>query len=116
MTGEKYAFKMKLNPGMAAEYKRRHDLIWPELVAHFATRKREARVHQIGTTVAVVGTTYAQTLTLPEHASKRYVLHPVQRSPSSVSAGRPATRTPMAPTPRPNLRLASTVAASMLRL
>ena len=30
---EKYAFKMKLNPGMAAEYKRRHDDIWPELVA-----------------------------------------------------------------------------------
>lgn len=29
---EKYAFKMKLNPGMELEYKRRHDLIWPELV------------------------------------------------------------------------------------
>lgn len=30
---EKYAFKMRLNPGMEAEYKRRHDEIWPELVA-----------------------------------------------------------------------------------
>jgi L-rhamnose mutarotase len=30
---EKYAFKMQLNPGMRAEYKRRHDAIWPELVA-----------------------------------------------------------------------------------
>ena len=30
---EKYTFRMKLNPGMAAEYKRRHDAIWPELVA-----------------------------------------------------------------------------------
>ncbi len=29
---EKYAFKMKLNPGMKAEYKRRHDEIWPSLV------------------------------------------------------------------------------------
>jgi L-rhamnose mutarotase len=29
---EKYAFKMHLNPGMEAEYKRRHDAIWPELV------------------------------------------------------------------------------------
>jgi len=29
---EKYAFKMRLNPGMEAEYKRRHDEIWPELV------------------------------------------------------------------------------------
>ncbi|MBL6427762.1 MAG: L-rhamnose mutarotase [Maritimibacter sp.] len=28
----KHAFKMKLHPGMAAEYKRRHDEIWPELV------------------------------------------------------------------------------------
>ncbi|WP_153769345.1 L-rhamnose mutarotase [Labrenzia sp. CE80] len=29
---EKYAFKMQLNPGMEAEYKKRHDEIWPELV------------------------------------------------------------------------------------
>lgn len=29
---EKYAFKMQLNPGMEAEYQRRHDAIWPELV------------------------------------------------------------------------------------
>jgi L-rhamnose mutarotase len=28
---EKFAFKMKLHPGMAAEYARRHDAIWPEL-------------------------------------------------------------------------------------
>ena len=30
---EKFAFKMRLNPGMKAEYKKRHDAIWPELVA-----------------------------------------------------------------------------------
>jgi L-rhamnose mutarotase len=30
---EKYAFRMRLNPGMAAEYKARHDAIWPELSA-----------------------------------------------------------------------------------
>ena len=29
---EKHAFLMTLNPGQAAEYKRRHDAIWPELV------------------------------------------------------------------------------------
>jgi len=29
---EKYAFKMKLNPGCLEEYKKRHDEIWPELV------------------------------------------------------------------------------------
>ncbi len=27
------AFKMKLKPGCAAEYKKRHDEIWPELAA-----------------------------------------------------------------------------------
>jgi L-rhamnose mutarotase len=32
MTVEKYAFKMKLNPGLEAEYRKRHDEIWPELV------------------------------------------------------------------------------------
>ena len=30
---EKYAFKMRLNPGMTDAYKERHDAIWPELVA-----------------------------------------------------------------------------------
>ena len=29
---ERYAFKMFLKPGMEAEYKRRHDEIWPKLV------------------------------------------------------------------------------------
>ena len=28
----RHAFKMYLNPGMEAEYIRRHDAIWPELV------------------------------------------------------------------------------------
>jgi len=30
---EKYAFKMKVHPGKAAEYRKRHDEIWPELLA-----------------------------------------------------------------------------------
>jgi len=29
---EKYAFRMRLAPGMEAEYRRRHDEIWPELI------------------------------------------------------------------------------------
>ena len=29
---ERYAFRMRLHPGMEAEYRRRHDAIWPELV------------------------------------------------------------------------------------
>ena len=28
---EKHAFKMKLNPGMEDEYRKRHDEIWPDL-------------------------------------------------------------------------------------
>ena len=28
---KRLAFKMKLKPGFAAEYKKRHDAIWPEL-------------------------------------------------------------------------------------
>ena len=28
---EKYAFKMRLDPGQADAYRRRHDAIWPEL-------------------------------------------------------------------------------------
>ena len=30
---QRNAFKMKLKPGFAAEYKKRHDEIWPELAA-----------------------------------------------------------------------------------
>lgn len=30
---QKHAFTMQLHPGQAEEYKRRHDEIWPELVA-----------------------------------------------------------------------------------
>ena len=30
---QRHAFKMRLNPGMEAEYTRRHDEIWPDLVA-----------------------------------------------------------------------------------
>lgn len=29
---ERHVFRMRLNPGMEAEYTRRHDAIWPELV------------------------------------------------------------------------------------
>lgn len=32
----RYAFKMKLRPGCEAEYRKRHDEIWPELVRAFS--------------------------------------------------------------------------------
>lgn len=31
-TNERHVFRMRLNPGMEAEYQRRHDEIWPGLV------------------------------------------------------------------------------------
>ncbi len=34
---EKIAFRMFLHPGCVAEYKQRHDAIWPELVALLKT-------------------------------------------------------------------------------
>jgi len=34
---QRHAFKMKLKPGVAAEYKKRHDAIWPELAAELKT-------------------------------------------------------------------------------
>ena len=34
---EKFAFRMFLNPGCVAEYKKRHDEIWPELSALLKT-------------------------------------------------------------------------------
>jgi L-rhamnose mutarotase len=37
---EKIAFRMRLNPGQAEEYRRRHDALWPEL----ATLLREAGI------------------------------------------------------------------------
>ena len=37
MASEKIAFKMFLNSGQAAEYQRRHDAIWPDLVALLKT-------------------------------------------------------------------------------
>ena len=30
---ERFAFKMRLHPGQAEEYRRRHDALWPELAA-----------------------------------------------------------------------------------
>lgn len=35
---ETVAFRMKLHPGQADEYRRRHDAIWPELAQELKTR------------------------------------------------------------------------------
>ena len=52
---EKYAFKMHLNPGAEAEYKKRHDEIWPDLVALL----KEAGVSEsFGARTTMVWTTF----------------------------------------------------------
>ena len=38
---ERYVLRMRLNNGMAEEYKRRHDAIWPELGRLAARRWRQ---------------------------------------------------------------------------
>jgi L-rhamnose mutarotase len=43
---EKIAFRMSLKPGCVAEYRRRHDEIWPELVATLkAAGVRDYSIH-----------------------------------------------------------------------
>ena len=34
---ERFAWKGRIRPGMQEEYKRRHDEIWPEMLAYGAT-------------------------------------------------------------------------------
>lgn len=69
---ERYVFRMKLNDGMAEEYKRRHDAIWPELVdllrdagvSDYSINLDEETGHLIG---VLVREDDHRTDTLPEH-------------------------------------------------
>ncbi|MEJ1116949.1 L-rhamnose mutarotase [Phyllobacterium sp. CCNWLW109] len=73
---EKYAFTMTLNPGMEAEYKRRHAEIWPELVAllHDAG-VRDYSIHLDPATHTLFGV-----LTRPaDHGMQKLAEHPVMK-------------------------------------
>lgn len=73
---EKYAFTMTLNPGMEAEYKRRHAEIWPELVTllHDAG-VRDYSIHLDPSTNILFGV-----LTRPaDHKMLKLAEHPVMR-------------------------------------
>ena len=73
---EKYGFRMKLNPGMAEEYKRRHDAIWPELVELL----HEARVSDYSIHLDEETGTLFGVLSRPEnHGMDRLPDHPVMR-------------------------------------
>jgi len=52
----KIAFRMQLRPGQFAEYRRRHDEIWPELVAALkAAGIRDYSIHHDAGTDALFG-------------------------------------------------------------
>lgn len=81
MDEEKYAFTMKLNPGMRDEYRKRHDDIWPELVALLKEAGvRDYSIHldeETGTLFGVLWRRKDHTMsTLPEHpVMKRWWAH-----------------------------------------
>ncbi len=78
---EKYAFKMKLNPGMEAEYRKRHDEIWPELSALLREAGvRDYSIHLDRETNALLGVLSRPAdhsmASLPEHpVMKRWWAH-----------------------------------------
>jgi L-rhamnose mutarotase len=73
---EKYAFKMKLNPGAAEEYERRHDAIWPEL----ATLLREVGISDYSIHLdAETNTLFGVLWRSDGHAMDKLPEHPVMR-------------------------------------
>jgi len=72
----RYAFRMMLNPGAAEEYRRRHDAIWPELIALLRDAGvSDYSIHLDPETGALFGM-----LTRPEdHGMDDLPAHPVMR-------------------------------------
>ena len=74
---EKYAFEMRLNPGMRAEYEKRHDEIWPELVALL----REAGVSDYSIHLdAETDTLFGVLWRTDDHGMDDLPSHPVMRA------------------------------------
>ncbi|KAJ0341342.1 hypothetical protein COL154_014141 [Colletotrichum chrysophilum] len=73
---EKYAFRMRLNPGRQAEYKARHDAIWPELVVLLKEAGVEDySIHLDEETNALFGVMWRRT----DHRMDALPEHPVMR-------------------------------------
>jgi L-rhamnose mutarotase len=73
---QKYAFRMQLNPGMEAEYKRRHDAIWPELSALLKDAGvSDYSIHLDRETNALFGVLWRR----DDHAMDDLPRHPVMR-------------------------------------
>lgn len=73
---EKYAFRMRLHPGMEEEYRRRHDAIWPELVALLkAAGVEDYSIHLDGETHLLFGVLWRRA----DHGMDDLPSHPVMR-------------------------------------
>ena len=73
---QKYAFRMQLNPGAEAEYRRRHDAIWPELVALLkAAGISDYSIHLDPETGALFGVLWRE----DDHRMEDLPNHPVMR-------------------------------------
>jgi len=73
---KRFAFKMKLKPGVAEEYKRRHDEIWPELAqAIDAAGISDYSIFLDEET----NTLFAVQLQLPNNTAAELSRHPVMR-------------------------------------
>lgn len=73
---EKYAFRMMLNPGAEVEYRRRHDEIWPELLALLKEAGVEDySIHLDPETNALFGVLWRRS----DHGMDALPQHPVMR-------------------------------------
>ncbi|UAK25026.1 L-rhamnose mutarotase [Sphingomonas nostoxanthinifaciens] len=73
---EKIAFRMTLKPGQLAEYRRRHDEIWPELVALLKDAGiRDYSIHHDAETNALFATLWRD----DDHRMGALPAHPVMR-------------------------------------
>ena len=71
-----HAFRMQLKPGVAEEYKRRHDAIWPELAALL----REAGIYDYSIFLDPdTGALFATLKLRPENSRDALPAHPVMR-------------------------------------
>lgn len=95
---EKYAFTMRLNPGAAEEYRRRHDAIWPELVALL----RQAGISDYSIHLdEATGTLFAVLRRREDHGMDALPAHPVMRRWWAYMADLMETHPDDAPVTRP---------------
>jgi len=73
---ERHAFKMFLHPGRAAEYRRRHDAIWPELAALLSESGIANYSIHLDEETSIL---FAYLERRPDHAMDALPAHPVMR-------------------------------------